>query len=65
MCKKTGSSCEIALDTRPLPDDPVPAMAYVPYQQWCQNDLMDADQALEAGTLFQVLDKPFRRGCGK
>ncbi len=43
-----------------LPPDPVPAMAYVPFQQWSGN-LHSAEHALEAGTLFPVLDKPF---CG-
>ena len=39
----------------PLPENPVPAMAYVPYQQ--------LEQGLMAGTIFPVLDKPFY-GCG-
>ena len=48
----------------PLPQDPVPAMAYVPYQQWT-GELHQAERALDAGTLFPVLDKPFtgRRGA--
>lgn len=52
-----------APDPSPLPEDPVPAMAYVPYQQW-SNSLHSAERALDAGTLFPVLDKPFygRRG---
>lgn len=45
-------------DTAALPPDPVPAMAYVPYQQW-QGSLFTPEQALEAGTLFPVLHKPF------
>ena len=47
----------------PLPENPVPGMAYVPFQQWGQ--VFDKpEQALDAGTLFPVLDKPFygRRG---
>lgn len=50
-------------DPAPLPADPVPGMAYVPYQQWC-NNLPNVEQAFDAGTLFPVLDKPFygRRG---
>ncbi len=38
-------------------------MAYVPYQQW-SSSLHSAERALDAGTLFPVLDKPFygRRG---
>lgn len=60
-------SCEIPApcgeDPTPLPANPVPAMAYVPFQQWSAN-LHSAEQALAAGTLFPVLDKPFygRRG---
>lgn len=46
-------------DPTPLPPDPVPAMAYVPYQQWSAN-LHSPEQALTSGTLFPVLDKPFR-----
>ena len=47
----------------PLPEDPVPGMAYVPYQQW-DAQLHSLDRALDAGTLFPILDKPFygRRG---
>ena len=50
-------------DPTPLPANPVPAMAYVPFQQWSSN-LHSAERALDAGTLFPVLDKPFygRRG---
>lgn len=44
----------------PLPDDPVPAMAYVPFQQLDRT--FAPERALEAGTLFPELDKPF---CGK
>ncbi len=47
-------------DPAPLPADPVPAMAYVPFQQWSGN-LHSAERAFDAGTLFPVLDKPF---CG-
>lgn len=57
----TGQACELFGETTPLPPDPVPAMAYVPYQQWNQN-LYSAERALEAGTLFPVLDKPFYGG---
>ena len=50
-------------DPTPLPANPVPTMAYVPFQQWC-NTLHSAERALDSGTLFPVLDKPFygRRG---
>lgn len=33
------------------------AMAYVPFQQWC--DVYDCDKALCQGTIFPVLDLPF------
>ena len=51
-------SCGLYDGLSPLPKDPVPGMAYVPYQQWNAN-LHDIDRALDAGTLFPVLDKPF------
>lgn len=41
-----------------LPDDPVPTMAYVPFQT--DTTTYDEMKALKAGTLFPVLDKPFR-----
>ena len=34
------------------------AMAYVPFQQWC-DDIYTADKALCQGTVFPVLDLPF------
>ncbi len=33
------------------------AMAYVPFQQWC--DVYECDKALCQGTVFPVLDLPF------
>lgn len=50
-------------DPTPLPAEPAPAIAYVPFQQWSAN-LHSAERAWDAGTLFPVLDKPFygRRG---
>ena len=46
----------------PLPEDPVPGMAYVPFQQW--SETYEPARALDDGTLFPVLNKPFygRRG---
>lgn len=43
----------------PLPEDPVPAMAYVPYQQ--PGKMYCPEQGIVNGTLFPVLNKPF---CG-
>lgn len=46
----------------PLPDNMVVAMAYVPFQQFSK--VYPPEKALDAGTLFPELDKPFygRRG---
>lgn len=43
-----------------LPDDPVVAMAYVPFQ--LDRTAYTPEQALQNGTLFTVLNKPF---CGR
>lgn len=43
----------------PLPENPVPAMAYVPYQQL--EAVYGVEQGLMAGTIFPVLDKPILR----
>lgn len=61
--KTTGMVCDLTQETTPLPTDPVPAMAYVPYQQWEEN-LLAPENALATGTLFPVLNKPFLRGKG-
>lgn len=42
----------------PLPKDTAIAMAYVPFQQY-NSKLYSPAQALESGTAFPVLDKPF------
>lgn len=44
--------------TTALPENPVPTMAYVPFQT--DTTAYDETKALKAGTLFPVLDKPFR-----
>ncbi|MED9996325.1 MAG: spore coat associated protein CotJA [Paludibacteraceae bacterium] len=41
-------------------DDWVLAMAYVPWQEW--RDLYAEELALQKGTLFAELDKPFLGG---
>lgn len=58
-----GKACDLHDGLSPLPKDPVPGMAYVPFQQWGE-ELHPMERALDAGTLFPVLDKPFygRRG---
>jgi len=45
----------------PLPNDPVPAMAYVPFQN--SDKMYSAEQGIVMGTMFPVLNKPFI-GCG-
>ena len=44
-----------------LPETPVVAMAYVPFQT--DITVYDAAKALQRGTAFPVLDKPFLAGC--
>ena len=58
------AACWLVGPTAPLPAEPVPAMAYVPFQQWAA-DLNQPEEALDPGTLFPVLEKPFngRRFC--
>ena len=46
----------------PLPDNPVPAMAYIPFQN--NDKLYSAEHGIVTGTMFQVLDKPFKCGMG-
>ena len=43
-----------------IPDTPL-AMAYVPMQIW--NKTYELDKALQVGTLFPCLDKPFMGRC--
>ncbi len=43
-----------------LPEYPVPAMAYIPFQ--LDKSSYTAEMALREGTLFPVLNKPF---CGR
>jgi len=49
----------------PIPYDAVPAMAYVPFQEY--GEVYEDLKALECGTLFPVLNKPFlgKRGDNK
>lgn len=50
--------------TSPLPKNPVPAMAYIPFQQFSQP--YSSNEGFKKGTLFPCLDKPFlgEGGCG-
>ena len=45
----------------PLPTNPVVAMLYVPMQT--DTAMFDEFKALECGTLFPVLNKPFAGKC--
>ena len=47
----------------PLPKNPVPAMAYIPFQQFSQP--YSSQEGFKKGTLFPCLDKPFlgEGGC--
>jgi hypothetical protein len=40
-----------------LPENPVIAMAYVPFQ--ISNNVYSAEQGISVGTMFPELDKPF------
>lgn len=42
----------------PLPDDPVCAMAYVPFQGE-RSKTFSPDQGFALGTMYQALNKPF------
>lgn len=46
-----------------LPAETVPTMAYVPFQT--DRKVFCASEALSKGTLFPVLNKPFKGGCAK
>lgn len=57
-----GQSCKLK-DPAPLPEETVPAMAYIPFQQW--GDVYGELKAFDRGTLFPVLDKPFYGRMGE
>ena len=54
-------SCPVPGAIPALPADAAVAMAYVPFQT--DNGVYDAQKALQRGTVFPVLDKPFLAGC--
>ena len=48
-----------------LPDNPVPAMAYVPFQE-DDAKIFTPDQGYALGTMYPALSKPFCGGkCGE
>ena len=51
------SPCECQCTMSVFPREISVAMAYVPFQQWC--DVYSCDKALSQGTIFPVLDLPF------
>lgn len=66
--KQADNFCNICPDPGPVSDEiskMPPAMAYVPWQRWC--NLYESEVALSKGTIFIELDKPFRGkgGCCK
>lgn len=62
MVELNGQTCEID-GVHPLPENPVEAMAYIPFQQY--ETVYSPEKALERGTMFPELDKPFygKRGA--
>ena len=52
-----GQACALKDGRAALPENPALAMAYVPYQSW--GNVYEPERALDAGTLFPDLDKPF------
>lgn len=62
MCSKR-SDLQFYRAVMPFPENWAIAMAYVPMQT--DTTVYDCAQALCEGTLFPVLNKPFKRGCTK
>ena len=50
-------SCHKHCVSTPLPEKPVVAMAYIPFQ--LDKNAYDPEMALREGTLFPALNKPF------
>lgn len=51
------TDCDKDFERSALPAETVPAMAYVPFQQW--SDTYDVTNGFNKGTIFPILDKPF------
>ena len=58
----TGDRCSVFDPTSELPKKISPTMMYVPFQT--DTTVYDEMKALEEGTLFPVLNKPFMAGAG-
>ncbi len=59
--KAVAGACCVPFSRSALPNCPVVAMAYVPLQTDCE--VYSSEKGLSAGTLFPILDKPFKPGC--
>ena len=60
MARYAEHDCGKMCITTALPENPVPAMAYIPFQ--LDKTSYTAEMALREGTLFPILNKPF---CGR
>lgn len=61
-CNQSKKNEYFSISLSPLPDNAAVAMAYVPFQT--DTSVYDDTKALEEGTLFPVLNKPFlAAGC--
>lgn len=61
VCRMTTSDC---ITDREIFSQPVPpAMAYIQWQKW--ENLYEPCKALECGTIFSSLDKPFLMKGGR
>ena len=60
VARLSSADCRKHCVSDALPEEPVVAMAYVPFQ--LDKTVYLPEQALQAGTLFKTLDKPF---CGR
>ena len=60
ICNCRMDGCDIGTEHV---DKMAPGMSYVPWQKW--EDIYCMEKALERGTIFEQLDKPFMGGCGR
>lgn len=59
LSSRPSSPCPCGIRKEPV-DTMVPAMAYVPWQQW--DETFDAEKGFSCGTIFPELYKPFKGG---
>ena len=60
-CKPYGTCPPMVDDRTPFPAHTPVAMAYVPYQN--MTEVYEPEHALQVGTIFPELDKPFPGKC--